>query len=367
MAIETDSAILLARADPLSTDDMAMTERRALGWLAVAAVCAIVWLASPFATALLLGALLAFTLEPMYRRLARRTHRPVIAALVTVLASAVGIVGALVGFVLLFIARVSGFASAARDALQPGGTLTGWIDAISRWLSRVGVAPESVIERLETGVGALASRSAGAVGSLASGAFSAMLGLFFAMLTMYVVLRYWPRIVTAVEVVSPLQPAYTKVLLSEFRRVGRLTLSGTVVTGLVQGALATLGFWISGVPQATFFGIATALASLVPAIGTLLVWVPAGVYLLLSGHPAAGGLELLWGALVVVGLSDYVIRPRLVGDDTMPTLLLFIALFGGLEVFGLVGLIMGPVLVSLAVAVLRLYTQEVRTKHAGNA
>ena len=109
--------------------------------------------------------------------------------------------------------------------------------------------------------------------------------------------------VKAVEVVSPLQPAYTRVLLSEFRRVGRLTLSGTVVTGLVQGALATIGFWITGVPQATFFGIATALASLVPAIGTLIVWVPAGLYLFLTGHPAAASLELLWGALVVVGTT----------------------------------------------------------------
>jgi predicted PurR-regulated permease PerM len=241
------------------------------------------------------------------------------------------------------------------------------VDTISGWLSGVGVSPGSVSTRLEAGIGALASRSAGAVGSLASGAFSALLGLFFALLTMYVVLRHWPRMVTAVEVVSPLQPAYTRVLLTEFRRVGRLTLSGTVVTGLVQGALATLGFLVSGVPQATFFGIATALASLVPAIGTLLVWVPAGLYLFVTGHPAAAILELLWGALVVVGLSDYVIRPRLVGDDTMPALLIFVALFGGLEVLGLPGLIMGPVLVSLAMAVLRLYTQEVKGRRTGNA
>jgi len=139
-------------------------------------------------------------------------------------------------------------------------------------------------------------------------------------------------------------------------------LSGTVVTGVAQGVLAGLGFWITGVPQAAFFGIATALASLVPAVGTLLIWIPAGLYLFATGHPGKGIIELLWGALVVVGFSDYVVRPRLVGGETIPALLVFIALFGGLEVFGLAGLVVGPVIVSLAVAVLRLYADEEKAR-----
>jgi predicted PurR-regulated permease PerM len=146
--------------------------------------------------------------------------------------------------------------------------------------------------------------------------------------------------------------------------VGRLTLAGTVVTGVAQGVLAGLGFWITGVPQAAFFGISTALASLVPAVGTLLIWIPAGLYLFATGRPGMGLTELLWGALVVVGFSDYVVRPRLVGGETVPVLLVFIGLFGGLEVFGLAGLVVGPVIVSLAVSVLRLYAGEERARRA---
>jgi predicted PurR-regulated permease PerM len=157
-------------------------------------------------------------------------------------------------------------------------------------------------------------------------------------------------------VLSPLEPRHTRELLAEFRRVGRMTISGTVLTGLAQGLLAALGFWFTGVPQPIFFGFATALASLIPAVGTMLVWVPAGLYLLAVHHPVAGIIELAWGALCVVGLSDYLIRPRLVGDEAMPALMVFVALFGGLEVFGLPGLIVGPVLMALAVAVLRLYS-----------
>jgi len=75
-------------------------------------------------------------------------------------------------------------------------------------------------------------------------------------------------------------------------------------------------------------------------------------------------VELVWGALMVVGFSDYVIRPRLVGASEMPELLAFIALFGGVEAFGLSGLIMGPVLMALAVAVLRIYAREGQSDNA---
>jgi len=119
------------------------------------------------------------------------------------------------------------------------------------------------------------------------------------------------------------------------------------------------------VPEPLFFGIATALASLIPGVGTLLVWVPAGLYLFAIGHPAKAIIELVWGALLVVGLSDYLIRPRLVGDEAMPALMVFIALFGGLKALGLPGLIVGPVVMALAVAVLRLYAgEQERTLHA---
>ena len=99
-----------------------------------------------------------------------------------------------------------------------------------------------------------------------------------------------------------------------------------------------------------------------PAVGTLLVWVPAGLYLLAAGSPIAAAVELTWGALVVVAFTDYVVRPRLVGDEGMPAILTFLGLFGGLEVLGLPGLIAGPVLMALAVAVLRLYARETRGK-----
>lgn len=333
-----------------------LTERAALGWLALVAIMAIIWLALPFATGILLGTLLAFTLDPLYGALVRRTGRPLVASALTVASSLLVLLGALSAFATRFIAKLVALADALHSQLHSGGELNQWIDTATHWLGGFGISIDDVTSQLEAGAGEIASRSALIAKTLATGTFSVLLGLFFAVLTMHLVLRYWSQMVAGFVLLSPLNPKHTRELLAEFRRVGRMTISGTILTGLAQGVLAALGFWITGVPQPIFFGFATALASLIPAVGTLLVWVPAGLYLLAIGHPAAGIIELIWGVVCVVGVSDYLIRPRLVGDEAMPALMVFVALFGGLEGMGLPGLIVGPVLMALAVAVLRLYS-----------
>jgi predicted PurR-regulated permease PerM len=100
-------------------------------------------------------------------------------------------------------------------------------------------------------------------------------------------------------------------------------------------------------------------------VGTLLVWIPLGVYRIATGHVAAGLISLTYSALVVGVLTDYFLRPKLLGGDkNVPLLLTFVSLFGGVEVFGLVGLVLGPVIVTLSLAVLKTYQGEVAaTRH----
>jgi predicted PurR-regulated permease PerM len=331
---------------------------RALGWLAVAAIGIVVWLAWPFVMSMLLGAMMAFTLEPLYERAVRGRGRPVLWAVTTVIATGLLALAVAIGFVTLFVTRLAGFASDLGTALSPGGALASSLDAASHWLSRYGISISSLMSRLENGAGEVASRSAVIAARVASSTFSALLGLFFALLTMYAVLRHWPRMVAATAAVSPLDPKHTRAVLAEFKRAGRATLTGTVVTGFAQGVFAGIGFWMSGVPQPAFFGAATAVASLLPGVGTLLVWVPVGIFLAATGHAGRAARELIWCALTVVGVSDYLIKPKLVGEENTPAILVYIALFGGVEVLGLAGLIMGPILMALAVAALRLYTRE---------
>jgi predicted PurR-regulated permease PerM len=340
-------------------------ERRALEWFAVAAVAAIVWLTIPVAAGLLLGALMGFTLQPFYEALEARTRRPAVAALATVIGSALAIVGAVAGFGTLFVARGVALTRSLLEALGPGGELSDRVNSIPKLLPRFGISREYITEKLRDAVAEMASASADVAEATASATASGLLGLFFTLLTMHLILRNWSQMATQLEVVSPLRQQYTRALLSEFQRVCRATLLGSVVTGIAQGVFGTIGFWMCGAPEPIFFGIATALASLIPGLGTLLVWVPVGIFLMATGHPAAGITELVWGASTIVGISDYVIRPRLVGDEAIPTLITFIALFGGVEVLGLKGLVVGPVVMSVAVAILRIYTREARAAREG--
>lgn len=354
-----DQASILITIEPSGTDvNRVAIETRALSWLAVAAIALVVWLAWPFAISLLIGALMAFMAEPACRWLEKRTGRPRLSALLTVIVSGLVLLTAASIFATQFVRHLVDFAMTVREALRPGGALASSANTATAWLARYGVDMSSITSRIEDSAGEMATRSASTAAAVATQTFGAVLGLFFALMTMYIVLRCWPRLVASVVAVSPLQAKHTREVLEVFRRAGRATLAGTVVTGLAQGVFAGLGYWMSGIPEPIFFGAATAVASLIPAVGTLIVWVPAGVFLFVTGHPTRAVVVLVWCSATVIAVCDYVIRPKLVGDDDTPTLLTFIALFGGLELFGLGGLIVGPILMSLAVATLRLYVRE---------
>jgi predicted PurR-regulated permease PerM len=140
--------------------------------------------------------------------------------------------------------------------------------------------------------------------------------------------------------------------------VSRATLRGTFLIGLIQGILGGLGFLVAGIKGAAFWGILMAIASVIPGVGPALVWVPGVIYLAASGSvPAAIGLAL-WSGLVVSTI-DNLLRPRLVGRDTaMPDILVLISTLGGLAMFGAVGLIIGPVIAGLFIAIWHLFVSE---------
>jgi predicted PurR-regulated permease PerM len=131
----------------------------------------------------------------------------------------------------------------------------------------------------------------------------------------------------------------------------------------VQGVLASIGFAIGGVPEPVTWSVLLAIASFIPVIGTALVWFPAGLYLITTGHVAWGVFEWVWGLLAVMAATDYVVRPRLVGKNghTHP-LLTLISLVGGVLAFGLPGLVAGPLIVSLFAATLRIYEGHVASQ-----
>jgi predicted PurR-regulated permease PerM len=334
--------------------------RRPLGFLAIVALAALVRLAFPVGVGLFLGALLGFTLQPIYERLRSRGWAPGTAALACTLGAMLVVSTGAAGLALLFVTRGVALVGSLPALLAPGGELRELAERLLRVAAPLHLDPNELSSRLEQEALSFGAHAAQMAGSVARTAFGGLLTVFFMTLTAYSVLRHWTHLVRRLELTLPLERRHTHALLDQFRRVGREVLWGTVVTGLLQGVLAAIGYWVTGVPQPVFFGALTAAASLVPAVGTLLVWIPLSIYRMVTGHVVAGLLSLFYSALIVGIVSDYVIRPRLVGSDkNVPVLLTFLSLFGGVEVFGLVGLVLGPVIVTLSIAVLKMYQLEV--------
>ncbi len=332
------------------------SQARALKYLALAALAALLWIASPVGVGLFLGALLAFTLQPFYGRLRGRGWSATSADLVCVLGAMTLVTAACAGFAVLFITRGVVLVQALPTMLASGGVLRRLVE---RGLRAVHANPDAAFAHLQDEAMSAGTRAAEVAAGVAGATFAGLLTLFFMGLATYYVLRHWNAIVRRAEVAFPFAPRHTRSLFNQFRKVGSEVLRGTVVTGVLQGILAGLGYWVTGVPDPAFFGALTAVASLVPAVGTLLVWIPAGIYLIASGHLARGVIELVYGALIVGIVTDYVIRPKLVGRDSgVPAVLTFVSLFGGVEVFGVIGLVVGPVIVTLCVAILRTYEEE---------
>jgi predicted PurR-regulated permease PerM len=335
-------------------------ERRAFGVLALVALAALVRLALPVGVGLFLGALLAFALEPIHTRLRRRAVGAGTAALACALGAAAVISSTVLAITTLLVTRAGALLSTLQDRMAPGGPLRLFAERVVTRLTPSQVSTADLLQRVETETISMGSRAASLAAQVAGLTVSALLSLFFMTLSAYCVLRYWDQIVTRSERMLPFERRHTHALLEQFRSVGREVLLGTVVTGAVQGLFAAVGFWVTGVPEPAFFGALTSLASLIPGVGTVLVWLPIGIVQIATGRVGAGVAEIVYSVLTVGIVSDYVLRPRLVGSEkSVPSIFTFIGLFGGVEAFGIVGLILGPVIVTLSLAILRTYERQV--------
>jgi predicted PurR-regulated permease PerM len=171
-------------------------------------------------------------------------------------------------------------------------------------------------------------------------------------------LRDGHRLIAAIMYALPLGSEREHHLLEKFADVSRATIKGTLVVGLVQGTLGGLLFWILGLKAAVFWGVIMTLLSLLPAVGSALIWGPAAIILFATGQ-IVKGIILLAAGILVIGLVDNFLRPTLVGRDTqIPDYLILLATLGGLTVFGLSGFVIGPIIAALFLAVWDMFAQE---------
>ena len=334
-----------------------------LGVLAAVATGLFLWVVSPFWAPLLLAAVLAAVFQTVLLRLARvmggrrRSAGAVIAAgvlLVIVLPFA---------SVATFAAReaISGFAY-LRDTMGVERVSDLQTATLPAPVERALQAAHLTRDQLRDFASRAADRAQEVGPELLKESGRVAFHTVLMLLAFYFLLVDGPLLIRWLWNVSPLQARQTEELLREFHRVATGSIVGNLATALVQGVLAGIGFALFGVGHAVFFGMLVALASFVPVIGTAIVWVPAVLVLLLSDRTGAAIGLAAWCAIGVVGV-EHLAKPfilRATSGGEMHTGLMFLALLGGLEVFGLLGVILGPLIVSFFVSLMRMIERERR-------
>ena len=324
----------------------------------------------PFFAPLLWSAVLAIFFYPLYERLLRNMSPNRAALLSTLAVTFLLIVPSL--FILYYTARQGVDATARIQAAllaRGNGGEQGIMATIEVWARNH--LPESlqsinIEDRLQEGVERFGTFVASSIGALLKNLLNFFVALFLMIFTLFFMLRDGDSVVRALRHLLPFDPEIQNDMMKESRELIFASVAVALIIAVIQGVLGGVAFRITGLPTAVFWGVVIAFCSLIPVVGSALVWLPASLWLLFSGH---------WGKAIVVlaicggvsTIADNIVRPLLLSNRTrLNDLLLFIGVIGGLEAFGLLGLVAGPTIVAAAMGVFRVYMDrnEGRTARA---
>lgn len=221
------------------------------------------------------------------------------------------------------------------------------------------IQPDEIAQRigqLATSFGAnLVAISAKILGDATNFLVNFMLMLF----VLFFLLRDHDKIILAIRHILPLSRSQEDMLLDEIEKVSKSAVLGSFLTAIAQGLAGGIGMWIVGFPG-LFWGTMFGFASFIPVVGTALIWIPATAYLLLIGDTNWAIFLAIW-SIGFVGSIDNVLRPLLMqGSAGMNTLMIFFSLLGGIHLFGLIGLIYGPLIFAITIVLFNLYEEEFR-------
>ncbi len=321
-----------------------------------------VLIASPFIPGLSWALAFAVVARPVHRWIKRRVSRDGLAA---------GLGVSVVALVLMAPTALVGW-QIGYQATQMAGNLEGYLDS-EAWQKRLEKSPRlariwrrveetvNVKEETKRVAEGVRQRATGWISSALAGIVQILIALF----ALFYFFRDEKPVLKAVRSVMPMSEEETDHLFDRVSAMTQASIFGTVVVASVQGFLGGLIFWLLGLPAALLWGFCMGVLSIIPVLGAFVIWMPAAVYLGMQGSLVKALILVGWGT-AVVGLIDNFLYPILVGNKIrLHTLPVFIAIVGGLFVFGAAGIVIGPVILSATIAILDILRR--RTAHGRSA
>jgi len=297
---------------------------------------------------------------PLRNKLLKITkNRPNLTSSILILGMLLGIGAPVFGILLLALGQAQDFLATFRPA-----EMKQWLIALGNQLdhlplaNQLGVTTQKIAPKLQDGLTDIASWGMNLAVGLGSNVLHTMIVLGITLMSLFYLYVSGDSFVFRVKNIVPLPDSQVSELLDVFRRTSKAIFKGNFVIGAVQGTLTGLLFWGTGLPSPAFFGVVAALASLIPAVGTGLVWGPAAIFLFVSGD-FTQALVVLGVGVAIISTLDSILRPVLVGRDAgMHDLMVFLTTLGGISFFGPIGVLFGPLVGAGALAMLRLYEES---------
>jgi predicted PurR-regulated permease PerM len=332
----------------------------------------VVWLfyriMAPSFVALAWGAILVVTVQPLNAHLRAKVRRPWLSALMMTVFVALVIIVPLALLSLALVGEVSGLYTRLESAVSTQGAT--WADLRSQPLVQSltrhleGVVDLSQLDINKAALDALGKISTFVVShttSVLANIGRTILQFLLVLLTMYYLFKDGDALIALVRGSIPLPAKHTEQILAHITDVVRATIYGGLAVSALQGLLGGLMFWIMGIPSPVFWGVVMAIFTLIPLLGAFVIYIPAAVVLALKGSIIKAIILAAWG-LGIVSQIDNVLKPLLLSGRTrLHPVLLFFSIMGGLQVFGFLGMVLGPVVASVFVAVFDLYRDAIRS------
>ena len=315
-------------------------------------------IAWPFLTSFILASILAIVINPVNKWLTRRVHRPGLATLFTTSATVL-LLGTIFGFAGLALTEelTTTYEGLSRRSLEEGGwpalvthTVDRVVDALATRLPlNADAIRMELLDDMRTVTGYLRNNVGAAIGGVTSVLITGLLTTIF----LYFLLRHGEDWIGRLAALTPLDARVTAGLFQTVHDSVVANVNGVLAVVFGQALLLSLGFWLVGVRSSMLWGAIAGLASIIPVVGSPLVWVPVVIAFVLMGSYWKALLLGLWGALVI-GSVDNVLRPFVVGArDKQHPMLIAMAAIGGTYAFGILGILLGPLVLSLVAALLK--------------
>ena len=326
---------------------------------AAAVLCVLmVW---PFVGSIIGGAVLGVIFYPLHRRIQKRTHRRALAALLSTLLVLIAFLVPLTLLVLTVMQELRAAYQAIAPVIAEQGAdgilarLDRPLGAVGRW---IGMEASELRMMLAARIQSAGPAVLGKTGAVLGAAGDGVVKIVIAVGTLYCSFHYGRRLHKNVVAMSPLGPHRTETLLETVHQMIIASFYGVIAVAAAQGFLCGVGAWIAGLPSPTLWGVAAAIVSVLPLFGSALVWLPAAAVLFFQGSIGRGVFMLVWGA-GLVGTIDNFIRPWVVvAKLPVHPLVVFITMLGGVKAFGLMGILFGPVILAVTIALFRMFQEE---------